>query len=113
MEKSKSWLTVPHNETRKNPQICRDNLHAFALRNYLEGYKVDKPLSRLLVYRRIMPSAERLSSKFPSCPRSFASLPTVHFSDNLSSIGISLSYTSHQKGFISYIYIDTFTQIVF
>ena len=31
-----------------------------------------------------MPSAERLSSKFHSCPRSFASRPIVHFSDNYS-----------------------------
>ena len=29
-----------------------------------------------------MPSAERLSSKFHSSPRSFASRPIVHFSDN-------------------------------
>jgi len=35
----------------------------------------------LLVYRRIMPAAERLSSKFHSCPQSFTSRPIVHFSD--------------------------------
>ena len=58
-------------------KICRNNLRAFALRNYSEGYKINKPLFGLLVYRRIMPSAERLSSKFHSCPRSFASRPTV------------------------------------
>ena len=34
----------------------------------------NKPLYGLLVYRRIMPSAEWLSSKFLSCTRSFASL---------------------------------------
>ena len=32
-----------------------------------------------LVYRRIMLSSERLSSKFYRCPRSFASWPTVKF----------------------------------
>ena len=31
-----------------------------------------------------MSLAERLSSKFHICPRSFASRPNVHFSDNLS-----------------------------
>ena len=32
---------------------------------------MNKPLSGLLLYRRIMPTAERLFSKFHSCPRSF------------------------------------------
>ena len=71
-----------------------------ALRNYSEGYKINKPLFGSLLYRRIMPSAERLSSKFHSCPRSFASRPTVHFSDNLSALGIIHRYTSRRKGFI-------------
>ena len=44
-----------------------------------------------------MPKAERLSSKFHSCPRSFASGPTVHFSDNLSALDIILRYTSRRK----------------
>ena len=34
-----------------------------------------------------MSLAERLSSKFHICPRSFASRPNVHFSDNLSARG--------------------------
>ena len=42
-------------------------------------------------------------SKFHSCPRSFASRPTVHFSDNLSASVIILRYTSRRKGFIYYI----------
>jgi len=36
-----------------------------------------------------MPSAERLSLKFHSCPRSFASLPTVHLFDDLSALPLS------------------------
>ena len=37
---------------------------------------------------------------FHSCPRRFASRPTVHFSDNLSALAIILQYTSRRKGFI-------------
>ena len=50
-----------------------------------------------LVRRCIMPSAERLSSKFHSFPPSFASRPAVHFSDNkinLAALGIILQYSS-------------------
>ena len=65
--------------TKKIHKIYRNDLCAFALRNYSEGYKMNKPLSGLLVHRRIMPSAERLSSKFHSCPRSFASRPYCSF----------------------------------
>ena len=36
--------------------------------NLLEHYKINKPLPGLLVYQDIMPLAERLSSKFHSCP---------------------------------------------
>ena len=75
-------------------KICRNDLRAFALRNNSEGYKINKLLSGLLVHRRIMPSAERLSLKFHSCPRIFASRRTVHFSDNLSALRIILRYTS-------------------
>ena len=46
----------------------------------LESYKIDKPLSGLI----IMSLAEGFSSKFHICPRSFASGPNVQFSDNLS-----------------------------
>ena len=45
-----------------------------------------------------MPLAERLPSKFHSCPQSFASRPTVHFSDNLSTSGIALCYTIPGRG---------------
>ena len=46
-----------------------------------------------------MPLAERLSSKLHSCPLSFASRSlTVHFSDNLSTLGIMPRFTSRRKG---------------
>lgn len=64
-------------------EIYRNDLRAFALRNYLEDYKINKHLSGLLAYQRIMPLAERLSSKFHSCLQSFAARPNVHFLDNL------------------------------
>ena len=82
-------------------------MRRFALRNYSEGYKINERLSGLLVYQKIMPSAERLSSKFHSCPRSFASrltALTVHFSDSPSALGIIRRYTSGGKGFIYWIY---------
>ena len=94
---------VDNSELKKQEKILkiwRNDIRAFTLRNYSEGYKINKPLSGLLVYRRIMPSAERLSLKFHSCPRSFASRPTVHFSDNVSALGVVLRYTSRRKGFI-------------
>ena len=68
--------------TKKNEkihQIYRNDLRSFALRNYSESYKINRPLCGSLEHRRIMPSAERLSSKFHSCTRSFASRLTVHF----------------------------------
>ena len=45
--------------------------------------KINKPLSGLLVCWLIMSLAERLSSKFHICHQSFASRPSIHFSDNL------------------------------
>ena len=63
-------------------------------------YIYNKPLSGLLVCRLIMSLAERLSSKFHICPRSFASWPNVHFSDNLSAADIISRHTSRLKGFI-------------
>ena len=56
-----------------------------------------KVMDGLLVCRWIMPSAERLSSRFYSFPPSFASRPAVHFSDNkinLAALGIILQYRS-------------------
>ena len=44
-----------------------------------QGYKIIKPLLACW-YWGIIPLAERLSSKFHSCSRGFASQPTVHFS---------------------------------
>ncbi len=53
-----------------------------------------------------MPLAERLSSKFHSCPQGFASQPTeltVLFLNKLSAFqGIILQYTSYLKRFIYY-----------
>ena len=59
---TKSWLTIAHKETIH--KTYRNDLCVFATRNYLEGYKINKSLSSLLVYRRIVLSAEKLSSKF-------------------------------------------------
>jgi len=42
----------------------------------------------MLVCWLIMSLAQRLSSKFHICPRSFASRPNIHFSDNLSAADI-------------------------
>lgn len=64
-------------------EMYRNDLRAFALRNYSEDYKINKHLSGLLAYQRIMPLAERLSFKFHGYPRSFVSRPTVHFSFSL------------------------------
>ena len=50
-------------------------------------------------------------TKFYSCPRSFASRPTVHFLNNLSALGIILRYTSRRKGFIYLIYIYIYIYI--
>ena len=48
----------------------------FVLRNYSQGYKINKPLSGLLVHRRIMPSAD--------CPK-VSQLPSkLRFSANCS-----------------------------
>ena len=69
--------------------------------NLWEGYKRNKPLSGLLVCRLIMFLCERLSSKSHTCPRSLASRPNVHFSDNLSVGDIISRHTSRLKGFIN------------
>ena len=53
-----------------------------------------KVMDGWLVCRRIMPSAERLSSKFHSFLSSFASRPAAHFSDNLAALAIILIYSS-------------------
>ena len=55
-----------------------------------------KVMDGWLVCRRIMPLAERLSSEFHSFPPSLASRPAVHFSDNLSALGIILHYYTTQ-----------------
>jgi len=78
MEKLRNWLTILHKETRKKSTKCRNDLHALALRNDAKGYKINEILSGLLVYLWVMPSTERLSSKFHNCPQIFASRQTVH-----------------------------------
>ena len=60
--------------------MCTDDLRAFALRNYTEGYKINNPLFGLLVYRRIMPKAERLSEKWTVGSVSWAVRPTGSWS---------------------------------
>ena len=40
------------------------------VKKLIRGLKINKPLSGLLVYRRIMPFAAKFSSKFHICPRS-------------------------------------------
>ena len=67
---------------------------------YSVEYLVNKLLSGLLVCWLIMSLAERLSSKFHICPRSFASRPNIHFSDNLSAADKISRHTSCPKGFI-------------
>ena len=62
--------------------------------------KIMKVMGGWLVCRRIMPSAERLCAKFHSFPRSLASQPAVHLSDNLSALGIILQKSSKpERGF--------------
>jgi len=60
----------------------------FRLAQKWEGYKINEPLSTSLVCWLIMSLAERLSSKFHICPRSFTSRPNIHFSDNISAADI-------------------------
>ena len=54
-----------------------------------------KVMDGWLVCRRIMPSAETLSSKFHSFPPRLASRLALHFSDNLAALGIILQYSSN------------------
>ena len=70
------FSTKKHDKIHK---VCRNGLRVFALRNYSESYKINKPLSGLLLYRRIMPKAERLSKKIHSWPRSEVSRAPVKF----------------------------------
>ena len=44
--------------------------------------------------------AERMSSKFHSCPGGLASRPTFYFSDNLSALGHNPPIYQPPKGFI-------------
>ena len=62
------------------------------MKKLIRDYKINKSLSGLLVYRRIMPLAKRFSSKFHICPRKLFIF--------LSTVGIILRYTSRRKGFI-------------
>ena len=66
--------------TKKHEKIhrmCRNDLRAFVLRNYSEGFKTNKPLSGLLLYWRIMPKAERW--KMNRWPRSEAWRKSMKF----------------------------------
>ena len=53
--------SVPRNTKKSTKGAGTIYTDAVALRNYSEGYKIKKPLFGLLVYRRITPSAEKLS----------------------------------------------------
>ena len=64
-------------------------------------YKINKLLSGLLVFRKIIRSAQGLSSKFHRCPGSLASRPSVHFSDNHSALGITDPIQQPPEGFYS------------
>ena len=50
-------------ETRKTPQSMQDRSTCVGLEKLSKDYKINKSLPGLLVYRMIMPSAERLSEK--------------------------------------------------
>ena len=99
------FLTCGKSDTRHSI-----GLHRFANEILLCGFsvcksqyvynKINKPLSALLLCRLIMSLAERLSSKSHICPRSLASRPNVHFSDNLSAADIISRHTSRPKGLI-------------
>ena len=79
LDKPIKFTTSPSRQSRAFP--IRSPLAFFTMftssllrnENEWEGYKINKPLSGLLLCRVIMSLAERLSSKFHICPRSFAS----------------------------------------
>ena len=67
---------------------------------YFDGIKAKKWAS---VQAKLLICHWKQKNKFAEaslCPQSFASQPAVHFSDNLSALGIILWYTSPWKGFI-------------
>ena len=59
---------------------------------------MNKLPSGLLVYRKIMSWAERLTSKFHSCPQGFTLRSTVVFSENISALGISSNIPAAERG---------------
>ena len=83
----KSWWQ-PHSLSDHHWLFYHVYMRFNCKKNEWEGYKIDKPLSGLLVCQLIMSLAERLSSNFHICPRSFASRRNVPFSDNLSAADI-------------------------
>ena len=64
-----------HNR-KKSTKYSGTSICVFALRNYLEGYKIHESHSGLLVYRRIMPKIVR---RMNSWPRSEALRATMKF----------------------------------
>ena len=79
---TEKWNAGWQFSTKKHEKIhkmCRNDLRTFALRNYSEGFKTNKPLSGLLLYWRIMPKAEKIVRKMNSCRRSEASRKTMKF----------------------------------
>lgn len=57
--------------------------------NLWEGFKINKPLSGMLLCWLIMSLALRLYSKFHIYPWSFASQPNISFLDNISAANVT------------------------
>ena len=94
---TEKWNAGWQFSTKKHEKIhkmCRNDLRAFALRNYSEGFKTNKPLSGLLLYWRIMPKAARLSEKWTAGREAKLGGKLWNFEDNLSAEGIILRHTS-------------------
>ena len=87
----------------KNPQNMEEWSWCVCLEKLLEDCKLNKSLSGLLVHilEDNALSREIIVLKISHLPSELCfSEPAVHFSDNLSALGIILWYTSPWKGFI-------------
>ena len=91
------FRTKKHEKIHK---VYRNDLRAFAMRNYAEVYEINKPLSGLLVHRRILPKAERLSKKWTVGREAKRRGQLWNLEDNLSAEGIFPAiYQQAGKGF--------------
>ena len=92
---TEKWNADWQLSTKKHEnKMCRNDLRAFALRNYSEGFKTNKPLSGLLLYWRILPKAARLSEKWTASREAKRGGKLWNFEDNISAEGIILRHTS-------------------